>query len=195
MKNLVVFASGSGSNFQSIIDAISSGSLSANISGLITNKDLIRAIDRARKVDIPVSVLNPSEFESTEEYENRLLEILQENNADLLILAGYMKKIPSAVVNKYEDRILNIHPSLIPKHCGKGFYGLKVHESVLDSGDEETGCTVHIVNKEFDDGPILAQSKVSVQSDDTPETLAKRVLAEEHKLYPKVIQEYLNKLN
>lgn len=195
MKNLVVFASGSGSNFQSIIDAISSGSLSANISGLITNKDFIRAIDRARKVDIPVSVLNPSEFESTEEYENRLLEILQENNADLLILAGYMKKIPSAVVNKYEDRILNIHPSLIPKHCGKGFYGLKVHESVLDSEDEETGCTVHIVNQEFDDGPILAQSKVSVQSDDTPETLAKRVLAEEHKLYPKVIQEYLKKLN
>ncbi len=195
MKNLVVFASGSGSNFQSIIDSITDGDLSAEITGLITNKELIQAIERARKAEIPVSVIEPSQFDSQKEYEDSLLAILEQNKADLLILAGYLKKIPASVIHKFKNKILNIHPSLLPKHGGKGCYGIKVHESVLKSGDKESGCTVHIVTEEFDEGPILAQSRVPVFDDDTPETLGKRVLEEEHKLYPRVIRDYLIKIN
>lgn len=194
MKNLVVFASGSGSNFQSIIDAIKDGSLNAIITGFITNKAEAYSLERAKKYDIPNVVINPNNFDSEREYVSTLVSQLQDWNADLLILAGYLKKIPSEVINKYDQRILNIHPSLLPKFGGKGFYGIKVHEAVIASGDTESGCTVHIVTEEYDKGPILGQSKVSVSPSDTVEDLSKKVLIEEHKLFPDTIQTYIQTL-
>lgn len=195
MKNIVVFASGGGSNFQSVINAISSGKLEAKISGLITNKTGIKSIERARKNNIASEVISEKEFSEYADYEKVLLEQLQSFSADLLVLAGYLRKIPDLIIESYEGRILNIHPSLLPKYGGKGFYGLNVHRAVIENGDKESGCTVHLVTKIYDDGPVLGQTKVPVFENDTPELLAARVLEEEHILYPKIISEYLKKLD
>lgn len=194
MKNLVVFASGSGSNFQSIIDAVTNGNLNARITGLIANKYNIGAITKAEANDIPVRVLSDIDFDLYSDYENVLLTQLRSWKADIVILAGYLRKIPGAVISEYEGKILNIHPSLLPKYGGKGFYGIKVHKAVIEAGDTESGCTIHIVSEEYDKGPILAQQKVSVLPDDTPEDLAARVLVQEHLLYPKIIANYINTL-
>lgn len=195
MNNLVVFASGSGSNFQSIIDAITSGQLSARIVGLVSNKNEAYAIERAKNNNIPVLVLNPSDFEDNSEYSEKLLQQLTDWNTDLIVLAGYLRKIPVSIIQAFENRILNIHPALLPKFGGKGFYGMNVHTAVIAQQEVETGCTVHVVTEEYDKGPILGQSKVQVLDTDTPEDLAKRVLMEEHKLYPRVIQSHLETLN
>ncbi len=194
MKNLVVFASGSGSNFQSIIDAVSDGKLNARITGLIANKYHIGAITKAEAHDIPVRVLSDIDFDRYSDYETVLLTQLTSWNADLIILAGYLRKIPESVITEFEGKILNIHPSLLPKYGGKGFYGLNVHKAVIEAGDAESGCTIHIVSEEYDKGPILAQQKVSVLPNDTPEDLAARVLEQEHALYPKIIANYINTL-
>lgn len=194
LKNIVVFASGSGSNFQAIIDSILSGSLNAKVTGLITDRDGIHSIDRASIHNIPSSVIIPAKFSSIESFADRLLENLAHFKADIIVLAGYLKMIPIAVIKEYEGRILNIHPSLLPKYGGKGFYGLKVHKAVLAARDTESGCTVHLVNEIYDDGPILGQAKVPVFETDDASTLAARVLEKEHQLYPKVISEYLNTL-
>ena len=194
MKNLVVFASGSGSNFQSIIDAVSDGKLNARITGLIANKYNIGAISKAEAHDIPVRVLSDIDFDLYSDYEKVLLTQLRSWKADLIILAGYLRKIPGSLIKEYEDKILNIHPSLLPKYGGKGFYGIKVHKAVIEAGDMESGCTIHIVSEEYDKGPILAQQKVSVSPDDTPEDLAARVLEQEHLLYPKIIANYITTL-
>lgn len=195
MKNIVVFASGSGSNFQSIIDAISSGFLNATITGLITDRDGILALDRARFHNIPFAIISPKEFDNWTLFESSLLDQLAIFNTDLVVLAGYLKKVPDKVISTYRDRILNIHPSLLPKYGGKGFYGIRVHEAVIENQELESGCTVHIVNEVYDDGPILGTQIVAVKDGDTPEILAKRVLEKEHILYPKVISEYLNTLS
>ena len=194
MKGLVVFASGSGTNFQSLIDAIEKGELSATIKGLITDKPGIGSIERAKEHNIPHKVIAPSAFNSELEFTGALLEQLKAWNTDLIVLAGYLKKIPLQIIENFEDRILNIHPSLLPKYGGKGFYGLNVHKAVLKNQEPVSGCTVHLVNEEFDKGPILAQSRVPVKPDDTPETLAARILKQEHQLLPATIEDYLNKL-
>lgn len=191
MKNIVVFASGSGTNFQSIIDAVQRGDIDARLAGLVTNKPGIPAIARAQKSDIPVRILNPADFSDKQDYSNHLLKQLLYWKTDLIVLAGYLKKIPSAIVRHFDKRILNIHPALLPKYGGKGFYGLNVHAAVLESGDKESGCTVHVVTDDFDEGPILAQVKVDVHETDSPEDLAERVLKQEHKLLPEVIKQYL----
>lgn len=191
MKKLVVFASGSGSNFKSIIDAAEEGRLDSTISGLIASRDQIGAIEIARKHDIPWKVIKPSDFDDEQTFGAALLHQLDQWNPDLIALAGYLCKIPEEVISHYPARILNIHPSLLPRHGGKGLYGHRVHQSVIDSGDRTSGCTVHLVNEVYDDGPILAQREVPVLKGDTAETLAKRVLKEEHDLYPKVINTFL----
>ncbi|WP_026166487.1 phosphoribosylglycinamide formyltransferase [Gracilimonas tropica] len=194
MKNIVVFASGSGTNFQSLIDAIARGDLSAQISGLITNRTNIGAIHRAQKHGIPVKVIDP-DILSEDHFADQLINQIHHWNADLIVLAGYLKKIPASVIEAYSNRILNIHPALLPKFGGKGFYGLNVHQAVIEAGEQESGCSVHIVTEEFDKGPVIAQTKVKILPGDTPESLAKRILAEEHKLYPKAIQKHLQNLN
>ncbi len=195
MKKLVVFASGSGSNFQSIIDAIQSGQLNARIVGLMSNKEDAYCLKRASANNIPAAVLKLSDYATELEYEQKLLAQLHEWETDVIILAGYLRKIPSSIIDAFPDRILNIHPSLLPKFGGKGFYGIKVHKAVLDAQEKESGCTIHIVSKEYDDGPILGQSRVPVLNNDTPEQLAERVLIQEHKLYPVIIQQHLESLN
>lgn len=189
MKKLVIFASGSGTNMQAIIDKIESGEIRAEIAGLIVNKPGIKATERAEKFNIPVSVIMDKDEAA---FTSRLKKKLSDWKPDLIVLAGFLRKIPDSIIKKYQNKIINIHPALLPKFGGKGFYGLNVHKAVLESGDKETGCTVHFVNKEYDKGPIISQEKVPVHSSDTPEVLAKRVLKAEHKLLPSVIKKLIN---
>ncbi|SMO77380.1 phosphoribosylglycinamide formyltransferase [Fodinibius sediminis] len=195
MINIVVFASGSGTNFQSIIDAAREGQINGRIQGLITNKNNIKAIERARKHGISHITLNPADFATRTAYVNTLLDQLAQWQTDLIVLAGYMIKIPPELIEEFENRIINIHPSLLPKYGGKGFYGLKVHRAVIANGEKESGCSVHLVTEEYDDGPILAQRRVPVYASDDPPTLAERILKEEHQLLPEVIAKLANELN
>lgn len=194
MKNLVVFASGSGSNFQSIIDAVEQNQLRANISGLVSNNNECYALTRAQENDIPTFYINPANFEKEAEYCEQLLNQLSKWNADFLILAGYLRKIPEEIIAHFPNRILNIHPSLLPAYGGKGFYGQKVHQAVIDNKEQKSGCSVHIVTPEYDEGPILGQSVVLVSDNETVQSLAAKILKKEHSLYPKVIQQHINTL-
>lgn len=189
MKKIVVLASGSGTNFQAVIDSIRDESINATISGLIASREGIGAIDRARKADIPYFIL-PSG--NQKKFENQLLSKLKEWQPDLIVLAGFLKKIPNSVIEQYRNRIINIHPSLLPKFGGKGFYGMNVHRSVIEAGEKESGCTVHYVNEFYDQGDIIRQKSVAIADDETPESLAQKVLKEEHKLLPEVIAELIN---
>lgn len=195
MINIVVFASGSGTNFQSIINAIEEGQIDGQIRGLVTNKSNIQAIKRAEKHGIAHVTVNPGDFESRSDYVEVLVDQLAEWDADLIVLAGYMIKVPAKLIEKYTNRIINIHPSLLPKYGGKGFYGLSVHHAVIENNETESGCTVHIVTTEYDKGPILGQRKVPVYDSDDPSTLAKRILKQEHMLLPEVIAKLANELN
>lgn len=193
--NIVILASGSGSNFQAIIDAIANGDLDARICRLIASRDGIGAVQKANYANIPVSIINRKTFISPDEYNVTLLNTLKNENPDLIVLAGFLQKIPETVITEFQNRILNIHPSLLPKYGGKGFFGLNVHRAVLENKEAISGCTVHIVNEEFDEGPILAQTTVEVFENDTVESLASRVLAAEHKLYPLTIKQFLANRN
>jgi formyltetrahydrofolate-dependent phosphoribosylglycinamide formyltransferase len=192
--NIVVFASGSGTNFQAIIDATEDGSIDGQITGLITNKSDIQAIKRARDHGIPHKLLSPSHFSTQEEYVTALLQQLKKWDTDLIALAGYLVKIPAEVIQQYEGLIVNIHPALLPKYGGKGFYGMNVHRAVIENKESESGCTVHVVTEEYDEGPILGQRKVPVKPTDTPSSLAKRVLKEEHELFPSIIAKLADQL-
>ncbi len=195
MKNIVVFASGSGSNFQSIIDATLSQQIPGKITGLITDRDNIKAIERAIMHQIPVVVVQPAAFENENEFSNSMLHALDSFGADIIALAGYLKKIPNPIITKFKNKILNIHPSLLPKYGGKGFYGIRVHQAVIDNNETESGCTVHLVTDIYDDGPILGQSKVTLSENETAESLAKKVLVLEHTLYPKVISDFIKTIS
>ena len=186
-----MFASGSGSNFQAIIDSIEKGEIEAQISGLIASRPNIRAIDRAISHNIPHYVL--PEVKSDNDFSKILDSKLKEWNPDLIVLAGFLKKIPNEVIEQYRNKIINIHPSLLPKFGGKGFYGMNVHKAVISAGEPVSGCTVHFVNEQYDKGDIIRQKKVTVSNDDTPESLAQKVLKEEHKLLPTVVAEIINK--
>lgn len=195
MKHIVVFASGSGTNFQALIDAVESGRIAARIGGLVSNKTDNKALDRARKHGIDTVTLAPSSFSDYSEYEDALLQQLKNWKTDLIVLAGYMIKIPAAIIEEYRGRIVNIHPSLLPKYGGKGFYGIKVHRAVIENKEKQSGCTVHLVTEEYDKGPVLGQEKIPVLEGDNPESLAKRVLKKEHELLPKVVGELIEDLN
>lgn len=191
LKSIVVFASGSGSNFQAILDAAEKGEIPASVSGLIAQREGIGAIERAHRHQIPVSVLNPVHFQDPSLFEQAMTEQLEIWNPDLIVLAGYLVKIPAAVIQRWHGKIINIHPSLLPDFGGKGFYGRRVHEAVLAAGRTQSGCTVHLVTEEFDQGPVLGQRRVPVRPDDTPDSLAARVLEQEHRLLPDVIRQQL----
>lgn len=189
VKKLVIMASGSGSNFQAIINSIENNEIDAEIAGLIVNKEKAGAIKRAELHSIPYRIIHTSDYQA---FSKMLGNQLKEWNPDLIVLAGFLKKIPDHIVREYAGQIINIHPSLLPKYGGKGFYGEHVHQAVLKAGDSHSGCTVHFVNEHYDEGDIIAQKKVEVLPNDTPETLAKRVLKEEHLLLPAVIRQLLN---
>lgn len=174
---------------QAVIDQVEAKEIHAEIAGLIVNKPGIKSIERAEKFNIPVSVITDTDEDS---FTKKLQKQLGEWNPDLIVLAGFLKKIPDFIIQQYKGKIINIHPALLPKFGGKGYYGLNVHKAVLESGEKESGCTVHFVNKKYDKGPIINQKKVPVHTTDTPEVLAKRVLKAEHKLLPAVIKKLIN---
>ena len=185
---LAVFASGGGTNFQAILDAIEAGRLPARVVLCVSDRPTAGALERARRHGIPTAVLAPKDYPSPEVFGEALLEVLRAHDVELVALAGYLKKIPDNVVAAYRNRILNIHPSLLPAFGGPGMYGRRVHEAVLNYGVRWTGATVHLVDEEYDHGPIVLQEPVPVLPDDTPETLAARVLEVEHRLYPEALR-------
>ncbi len=179
MKRIAVFASGSGTDFQSVIDANEKEKF-CEIVYLIASKDGVGAIDRAKNHGIPTAVFAKNDYPDLETLYGKLTYLLNINRVDYIVLAGWLKIIPDS----FKDRIINIHPSLIPAFCGSGFYGLKVHQAVLDYGAKVSGCTVHFVNEVPDGGAIIAQTAVEVKDGDTAESLQARILEEEHKLLP-----------
>jgi phosphoribosylglycinamide formyltransferase-1 len=192
---IAVFASGRGSNFRAIHAALAGlEDPPAEIVLCISNNPHPGAFDFARDNGIETRRLSPRMFEAEEEYERALLEVLQSAGVDMIVLAGYMRLLPRRVVETYRGRIFNIHPALLPEFGGKGMYGQNVHNAVLDARRRESGATVHLVDPDYDTGTIVAQEKVPVLIDDTPETLAERVLAAEHRLFPRVIIEQAHKL-
>ena len=189
---LAVLASGGGSNLQSIIDATESGKLASKIVCVISNKVEAYALARARAHNILSIYINPKsgapEATSGMTYDEKLLAVLKEQKIDLVVLAGYLKIISPEMIEAYPGKIINIHPSLLPKYGGQGYYGLHVHKAVVEAGDKESGATVHFVDKGIDTGEIILQKRVPVREDDTPETLQKRVLEEvEHKIFVQAI--------
>lgn len=183
MKRIAVFASGSGTDFQSVIDANEKQKF-CEIVYLIASKDGVGAIDRAKNHGIPTAVFAKNDYPDLETLYGKLTYLLNINRVDYIVLAGWLKIIPDSFIEAFKDRIINIHPSLIPAFCGSGFYGLKVHQAVLDYGAKVSGCTVHFVNEVPDGGAIIAQTAVNVEDSDTPESLQARILEEEHKLLP-----------
>ena len=187
MKRIAVFASGGGTDFQSIIDA-NEKSKFCEIELLIASKSDIGAIERAQKHGIQTAVFAKNDYPDLETLYSELAYLLNMHRVDYIVLAGWLKIIPASFINCFKDRIINIHPSLIPAFCGAGYYGLKVHDAVIDYGAKVSGCTVHFVDEVPDGGAIIAQKAVEVLESDTAETLQQRILAEEHKLLPYCVE-------
>ena len=188
MKNIAVLVSGGGTNLQALIDAQNSGIIkSGKITLVISNNPDAFALERAKKADIKTIVCNKKELGT--EFEAKLIEALEENKTDFIVLAGFMCILSKDFTSRYEKRIINVHPSLIPSFCGEGFYGLRVHKAALDYGVKVTGATVHFVNEIHDGGEIIMQRAVEIMPDDTPETLQKRVMQEaEWKILPQSVE-------
>ena len=179
MLKLAVLVSGGGTNLQSIIDSIADGRITnAEIKVVISNNKNAYALERAAKAGIPAKALSPKDFTDREAFNDALLQALIDSEADLVVLAGCLVVIPPKIVEHFKNRIINIHPSLIPSFCGKDYYGLKVHEGVLNRGVKVTGATVHFVDDGTDTGPIILQIAVEVHQDDTPKSLQLRVMEE-----------------
>jgi phosphoribosylglycinamide formyltransferase-1 len=185
--NIAVMCSGSGSNLQALLDAEASGELRAGIVLVISNRRKARALERARLAGKPAEYLSPRRFDSEADYRDALLGLLHRHDVSFICLAGYLKKLPPEVVTEFSDRILNIHPAPLPRFGGPGMYGHHVHEAVLAAGVTASGPTVHFVDEEYDRGPVAAHVSVPVHPDDTPDTLAARVLSAEHQIYPRVV--------
>lgn len=185
---LAVFASGRGSNFQAILNAIATQRLRAQVALCVSNRSEAGALQIARAAQIPVAVIEEKTFANTSEYANALLRQLAKHEVNFIALAGFMRKIPVEIVRLFRHRIINIHPALLPSFGGKGLYGHRVHEAVLAYGCKVSGATVHFVDEEYDTGPPILQRCVAVLENDTPETLAARVLEIEHQIYPEALQ-------
>ena len=190
MKKIAIFASGGGSNFREIYNQIQKGDIPAKIVLVVSNNPQCGAIIFASEQGLENFIVNDSRFPNPDTRDKLLLQALLKAEVELICLAGYMKLLPRGIIKEYQNRILNIHPALLPQFGGKGFYGMKVHEAVIEAGAAESGVTVHLVDEEYDHGKIIAQKKVTVRSGDTAKTLAKRVLKVEHDLYPKVVKAF-----
>lgn len=189
MLRIGVLVSGGGTNLQAVIDALNSGKITnACIEVVISNNKNAYALERARNNDIEALCISPKDFDDRSQFNQALINKLDEYNLDLIVLAGCMVVLPAELIQKYRNRIINIHPSLIPSFCGKGYYGLHVHEEVLARGVRITGATVHFVDEGTDTGPIILQKAVEVKYEDTPEILQKRVMEQaEWKIMPEAI--------
>lgn len=194
MLRVVVLVSGGGTNLQAIIDGVSAGRITnTEIVGVISNNPGAKGLERALKAGITALCISPKDYESRELFNEAFLRKLNELAPDLIVLAGFLVKIPDAAVAEYAGRMINIHPSLIPSFCGAGYYGLKVHEKALERGVKVTGATVHFVTEGMDEGPIIAQKAVVVEEEDTPQQLQRRVMEQaEWVLLPRVVDDIAN---
>lgn len=194
MLRVAVMVSGGGTNLQAIIDAVQAGIITnTELVAVISNNKSAYALERAKQAGIEDVVVSPKDYENREQFNQALVEKVDSLNVDLIVLAGYLVVIPPAMIDKYENRIINIHPSLIPSFCGTGFYGLKVHEAALERGVKVVGATVHFVDKGTDTGPIILQKAVCVENGDTPEVLQRRVMEQaEWILLPQAIDMIAN---
>ncbi|MBC8213939.1 MAG: phosphoribosylglycinamide formyltransferase [Candidatus Marinimicrobia bacterium] len=187
-KRIVIFASGGGSNFRAIHSKIEDSIISAEIVLVVSNNPTCGAIEYAKNNGISTIIINSKGYPDKFGYLDAMRSSIRASTADLVVLAGFMKLIPKEIVKEYTNKIINIHPALLPAFGGKGLFGMNVHKAVIESGAKYSGPTVHFVNEEYDKGSIIAQRIVSVFPDDSPEDLAKRVLIEEHKIYPEVVK-------
>ena len=194
MLRVVVLVSGGGTNLQAIIDGVSAGRITnTELVGVVSNNKTVKSLERARNAGIPAISVSPRDYENRELFNEAFLEKVDELQPDLIVLAGFLVAIPPKMVERYSNRIINIHPSLIPSFCGVGYYGLKVHEKALERGVKVTGATVHFVTEGMDEGPIIAQKPVLIEEDDTPEVLQRRVMEQaEWILLPQAIDDIAN---
>jgi len=181
--SVVVLISGSGTNLQAIIDACSENKIPGQVNAVISNKDGVFGLERAKSASIPSHVLSHKDYESRLVYDQALIEIIDQYQPDVVVLAGFMRILTAEFVEHYQGKLINIHPSLLPK-----YQGLDTHQRAIDAGDEEHGCSVHFVTEELDGGPVILQAKVPVFEDDTADTLAQRVHVQEHLIYPMVVK-------
>ena len=185
---LAVFASGGGTNFQAMLDATDAGDLPAEVVCCVSNTPDAGALDRAEQHDVDTEVIEPSAFDAPAPFGRALLETLAAHDATFVALAGYTQKIPPNVVDEYQGRMTNIHPALLPAFGGRGMYGMRVHEAVIEHGVHWSGITIHLVDEEYDHGPVVLQEPVPVYADDTPDALADRIRPVEHRLYPEALR-------
>ena len=186
LKNIAVFASGSGTNAENLAMHFKDSEV-ARVTTILVNRPDAYVLERAKKLQIPTFLFDRSMFRETGE----VLKYLEEKSIDMIVLAGFLWLIPQNIINKFRGRIINIHPALLPKHGGKGMYGEKVHQAVIDDGDKESGITIHHVNEKYDEGNIIFQEKCPVESEDTPESVAQKVHKLEYKHYPRVIEKLI----
>jgi phosphoribosylglycinamide formyltransferase-1 len=187
MKRIVIFASGSGSNAQQITEYFSASDI-ARVVGIFTNRKDAFVLQRAKNLNIPAVVFDRADF-----YENNAIrKQLSDINPDLIVLAGFLWKVPEEIVSDFPKRIINIHPALLPKYGGKGMYGENVHRAVIENREKMSGITIHYVNENYDEGAIIVQAKCEVKENDTPQTLAERIHALEHEYFPKTIEQILS---
>ena len=189
MLRVVVMVSGGGTNLQAILDAVDNGKITnAEVVAVISNNEGAYAIERAKNHGVPAFVVTPKAYETRDAFNEALLETIKACKPDLIVLAGFLVKIPAAMIEAYRNKIINIHPSLIPSFCGTGYYGLKVHEGVLNRGVKVTGATCHFVDEGTDTGPIIMQKPVMVEQGDTPEVLQRRIMEQaEWNILPETI--------
>ncbi len=187
-KKIGVLISGSGSNLQSLIDTVKKGFINAEISIVISNRENAYGLQRASESGIENVFVSKKACGNNEAFNDKIIDILTEKKVDLVVLAGYLNILTTDFISAFKNRIINIHPALIPSFCGNGFYGLKVHEAALNYGVKISGATVHFVDNGTDTGPVILQDTVAVKDNDTPETLQKRILTVEHKLLPLAVK-------
>jgi len=191
IKRVVVFASGSGSNFKALLDTIAQREVPIKCVGLCTDRTDIGAEKIAIEHNIPVFHILRKDHSNESSYVESMALTLERLQPDLIVLAGYLKKIPVPILQRWPKKCINLHPSLLPKYGGKHYYGLRVHQAVLDANERESGCTVHYVDEHYDHGDVIQQSSTPVLTNDTPETLQQRVLKLEHRLLPEVVVQLL----
>ncbi|HHZ02149.1 MAG TPA: phosphoribosylglycinamide formyltransferase, partial [Tissierellia bacterium] len=185
-----VLVSGSGSNLQSIIDNINKGNINGKIVVVISNNKEAYGLERARKTNIPAVYINHKDYEDYEKFNDAIIEELEKYHVELVVLAGYLKILSKKFIEKFSNKIINVHPSLIPSFCGKGYYGIKVHQAAIEYGVKISGATVHFVDEGADTGPIIIQEAVRVSPQDTAETLQQKILKIEHEILPLAIKYY-----
>jgi len=182
MKNIGVLISGGGTNLQAIIDATEDGTIDGKVVVVVSNRKKAYGLERAKNHDIPGVYIGKGNYQNQEEADEALMQALKKHEVDVIVLAGYLSILAPAIIDAYRNRIINIHPSLIPAYSGMGYYGMKVHEAVIENREAYSGATVHFVDEGADTGQIIVQERVAVTGDDTPDSLAKKVLEIEHRL-------------